>query len=402
MGHRPGRGIGAGRKPPSGIALPVFLLSLVPILAIAWASGSLDFGVWWLTNATSPAVTASSPPAVVRGAVQIDVQLAPSGRARIVDAEVDGRPLGLGEPIVVDTASLPDGPHQAVVVAEDISWRRNRTSSSVSFNSDNTPPQLTFESASDRVIQGHTWLLRIRPDEPAAIQAWLGGKRLEVQAGDGFGWAVVGFSPDDQPAVVPLVVSGTDQVGNQTDQQLSIQVAPGEFPLDRVEVPTTLLPLLASAVRDEEDRHLAPTYSKVTQPRLWEGRFLMPVQGPVITEFATLRSYNGGPVAGHHAGVDLAGPAGRPVVAPNRGRVVLIDETRLRGNLVVLDHGLGVFTTYAHLSAVEVEVGQLVERGQPLARVGSTGLSTGPHLHWELWIGGANVNPLEWTERSFP
>ena len=70
--------------------------------------------------------------------------------------------------------------------------------------------------------------------------------------------------------------------------------------------------------------------------------------------------------------------------------------------MVILDHGLGVYSTYAHLSAVDVKVGDMVERGQAFAKVGSTGLSTGPHLHWEMWVGGANVNPIEWTERDIP
>ena len=82
--------------------------------------------------------------------------------------------------------------------------------------------------------------------------------------------------------------------------------------------------------------------------------------------------------------------------------MALIDQVPLRGNIVVLDHGLGVFTTYGHLSSVDVEVGQEIQTGQPFAKVGSTGLSEGPHLHWELWVHGVNVDPLEWTDRSIP
>jgi murein DD-endopeptidase MepM/ murein hydrolase activator NlpD len=80
----------------------------------------------------------------------------------------------------------------------------------------------------------------------------------------------------------------------------------------------------------------------------------------------------------------------------------LIDKVRLRGNVVILDHGLGVFTTYAHLSAVGVQVGQEIEAGQAFANVGTTGLSEGPHLHWELWVKGVNVDPVDWVKRSYP
>ena len=336
----------------------------------------------------------------------MSVRLAEPDRARIVEAAVDGRPLVNGDlpapdTLAVDTASLPDGEHLVSVVAEDASWRKNRATAAWTVRSDNTPPRLQLEARPEQVEAGRTLLLRVRADEPATIQASLGGRPLGVQATDGFGWAILGFGPDAQPASLPLVVDGTDRVGNRAEQQAVVQLATGSFPLDRVEVEPSLVPLLGPDVRAEEDRRLAPTYARVT-PRLWEGRFVVPVQGPIITQFGEQRSYNGGPVVGHHAGVDFAVPSGTRVLAPARGRIVLVDEVRLRGRIVVLDHGLGVFTTYGHLSGVDAEIGQVLERGQPFARVGSTGLSTGPHLHWELWVGGANVSPLEWTERDLP
>ena len=172
--------------------------------------------------------------------------------------------------------------------------------------------------------------------------------------------------------------------------------------MDTVQVDPTLASLLSSDIRTEEDAKLLKNYQGFTEPKLWEGRFLMPVTGEIITEFGSIRSYNGGPVVGNHAGADIAAGQGRNVVAPAKGKVVVIDKVQLRGNIVILDHGLGVYTTYAHLSQIDVQVGQTVEKGQAFAKVGSTGLSTGPHLHWELWVGGQNVNPLEWTERDVP
>src|SRR3712207_5618342 len=163
-----------------------------------------------------------------------------------------------------------------------------------------------------------------------------------------------------------------------------------------------MLPLLDLAIRAEEDQRLAPFFTPVTRPRLWEGRFTRPVPGQVVTSFGEQRTYNNGPVVPHHNGADIAVGAGQPVLAPGRGKVVMIEQLRLRGNVVVLDHGLGVYTLYAHLSTVDAQVGQTVEKGQPFAKVGSTGLSQGPHLHWELWVGGENVDPLEWTERDLP
>ena len=382
--------------------LPLLVGALALLLAVAWATGGLEYAAWWATNTAPPSVALAGPSGAVRGAATVGVRVEPSGRARAVEAQVDGRSIAAGDPLVVDTTALPDGDHQVAVVAEDDSWRRNRSTAALSLRSDNTPPRVALEGRPEQVPQGHTWLLRLRADEPAAITATLAGRPLDLQVGDGFGWAVVGFGPAADPGTLPLAVDATDQVGNRADQQVPVPVVPGEFPLDRVEVPSSLLPLLGPEIRAEEDRRLAANYARVTRPRLWEGRFLLPVQGAVITEFGTLRTYNGGPVVGHHNGVDLAAPAGQPVRAPNRGRLVLIDQLPLRGRVAILDHGLGVFTTYAHLSAVDTPIGEVVERGQPFARVGSSGLSTGPHLHWELWVGGANVEPLEWTERDLP
>jgi murein DD-endopeptidase MepM/ murein hydrolase activator NlpD len=80
----------------------------------------------------------------------------------------------------------------------------------------------------------------------------------------------------------------------------------------------------------------------------------------------------------------------------------MAEELAVRGNAVVLDHGWGVLTGYWHLSAIEAQVGQKVAQGDLIARIGSTGLSTGAHLHWEMWVGSVNVNPLQWLEPFYP
>ena len=367
-----------------------------------WATGAGEYAFWWATNTAAPTVSIQVPGNAVRGNVTIGVRVGPEGRAGPIEVRVDDRALNPGDQVLVETASLPDGAHRVTVVAEDRSFRKNRTIATATLTTDNTPPKLLLESQPPTVQQGHTWLLRIRTDEPAAVEARFGDRDLPIQQGNGFGWAVVGFSPTANPTTVPVVVVGRDLAGNQAEVGQAVQVAGEQFPSDAVQVEPTLASLLASDIRTEEDARLAQNYQKVSEPKLWEGRFLMPVTGEVITEFGSVRSYNGGPTVGHHAGADIAAGQGRNVVAPARGRVVLVDEVRLRGKVVILDHGLGVFTTYAHLAQIDVQVGQVVERGQAFAKVGSTGLSTGPHLHWELWVGGANVDPLEWTERDVP
>jgi murein DD-endopeptidase MepM/ murein hydrolase activator NlpD len=304
--------------------------------------------------------------------------------------------------VPVETTTLPDGQHQISVIAEDRSFRRNRTTVTAMLSTDNTPPKLTLDAQPKPVHQGHTWVMRIRTDEPAAVEARFGDKDLPIQQGQGYGWAVVGFGPTAPTNTTPLLVRGRDQAGNETDLSDQVVVSTEDFVRDTVQVEPNLASLLSGEIRTEEDKKLLANYQQVTEPRLWEGRFLMPVTGEIITEFGSIRSYNGGPVVGNHAGTDIAAGQGRNVVAPAKGRVVVIDKVQLRGNIVILDHGLGVYTTYAHLSQIDVQVGQTVEKGQAFAKVGSTGLSTGPHLHWELWVNGQNVDPLEWTQRDLP
>jgi len=380
-----------------GIIVAVVLLM---VIGAGWLNGTFGEAYWWLTNSTPPAVQLSGPSSVVRGPVTVAAQIAP--RARVVAAQVDDQQLSLNLPLLLDTASLPDGAHRVQITVEDSSFRRNRSQANLELRSDNTPPRLTLTPDPPAASQGHTWLLRVQTDEPTTVQIALDGKLIDLQAADGFGWSVVGIGADDEPRARSLAVRGVDQAGNVATQQIDIPIARTQFTQDSVEVSAALLPLLQPQVRTAEDAHLAPTYAGVSPTRLWSGKFTMPVQGEIVTQFGEVRSYNRNPFEGHHAGIDIAAPMSAPVRAPAAAKVALIDKVKLRGNVVILDHGLGVFTTYAHLSAINVQVGQELAAGQVFANVGTTGLSEGPHLHWELWVKGVNVDPLDWVKRSYP
>ncbi len=131
--------------------------------------------------------------------------------------------------------------------------------------------------------------------------------------------------------------------------------------------------------------------------------FQVPLTTTIVSAgYGGRRSYNGGPVEIYHTGIDYAAAAGTTVLAPAAGVVVFSDVLELRGGTLIIDHGLGVMTGYYHLSERLVEPGQAVTAGQPIARVGSTGLSSGAHLHWDLRIMNVTVDPARWTERVFP
>ena len=114
-----------------------------------------------------------------------------------------------------------------------------------------------------------------------------------------------------------------------------------------------------------------------------------------------MRSYNLGPYDRVHGGVDFAAPTGTDVRAVAAGLVVLALDLNVRGQSIVLDHGMGVYTGYWHLSEMYVEVGEFVTNGSVIGAMGNTGRSTGPHLHWQLWVNGTVVNPLQWLYSDF-
>ena len=143
-------------------------------------------------------------------------------------------------------------------------------------------------------------------------------------------------------------------------------------------------------------------FSEVT-PAGWtpRDRFRLPLEddSPRTSPYGSRRTYGNSPAITAHAGEDFSAAPGTPVFAPAAGTVVLAESLFVRGNAVVLDHGGGVYTGYWHLSELNVKAGEQVARGQRLGAVGSTGLSTGAHLHWEMRVGGLPVDPLQWVEQ---
>jgi murein DD-endopeptidase MepM/ murein hydrolase activator NlpD len=167
------------------------------------------------------------------------------------------------------------------------------------------------------------------------------------------------------------------------------------FPVQHLTLPRAMVELDLATERRAivEGERLRTLYRLITPERLWRGRFTRPVagEGPGAG-FGHRRVLNGLPRA-PHTGIDFSVPRGTPVVAANAGRVALVAEFFFPGRLVVLDHGLGLYTLYFHLDTVAVAEGERLERGQTLGTVGATGRATGPHLHFGALVGGARVDP---------
>ncbi|HEY0624319.1 M23 family metallopeptidase [Sphingomonas sp.] len=127
----------------------------------------------------------------------------------------------------------------------------------------------------------------------------------------------------------------------------------------------------------------------------WRQRFMWPVTGRISGLFGSQRIYRGEP-GSYHSGVDVARPAGTAVLAPADGVVILATPSSftLEGRLLMLDHGMGLNSAFLHLSRIDVQVGDVVRRGQTIGAVGATGRATGPHLHWGMRWRGAKIDPL--------
>lgn len=152
--------------------------------------------------------------------------------------------------------------------------------------------------------------------------------------------------------------------------------------------------------RDEERARLREIWTVVTPNPLWETSFATPLNDflSLTANYGARRSYNGGPYLTYHEGVDYSAYGGTTVHAPAAGLVVLAEPLYVRGGAVIIDHGLGIYTGYYHLSAIHATAGQRVTPGDILGEVGTTGLSTGNHLHWDLLVNGIWVDAAAWQD----
>lgn len=140
-------------------------------------------------------------------------------------------------------------------------------------------------------------------------------------------------------------------------------------------------------------------YQRTTPQRYWRGGFLKPVPGSVSGPFGRRSIINGQPRS-PHGGIDFRGAKGTPIMASGAGRVALVQDSFFGGQVIIIDHGQGLVTAYRHLSVMKVKSGQMVAKGQVIGQVGTTGRVTGPHLHFDIHLSGARVDPMAWLRIS--
>jgi murein DD-endopeptidase MepM/ murein hydrolase activator NlpD len=211
--------------------------------------------------------------------------------------------------------------------------------------------------------------------------------------------ALIGIDLDTKPGPYVVEVTGLDADGKAVAVDYPITVGPKTFATRRLTVDERFVspPTSALARIQKESERVRATLDAVSPGRYWTGPFLVPVPGRPISEFGKRSVYNGQPRR-PHAGTDFAGATGTPIKAPNAGRVVLAADLYYSGNTIILDHGQGLYSYFGHLSAFSAREGDGVAAGTVVGEVGATGLVTGPHLHWSVWLAGTRVDPLSLIE----
>ena len=246
--------------------------------------------------------------------------------------------------------------------------------------------------------QGQTTYVSLAGNSAASATALYDGRRYPLVAQGGSFWGIIAAAGDADPGPHTIVIQLFDADANLlTELQTQVTVVSMDFPVENIDLPDDVNNSLDPALIQQEDDARANTFALFTPQKLWAGAFIWPVPEVIVSPFGIRRSYNGGPVSSFHGGIDLAADAGVPVAAANSGRVAYVGSGPTHGNSVLIDHGDGVFSGYNHLSAINVTQGQMVNKGEIVGLIGSTGMATGPHLHWEVVVRGVLVDPAPWT-----
>jgi murein DD-endopeptidase MepM/ murein hydrolase activator NlpD len=215
--------------------------------------------------------------------------------------------------------------------------------------------------------------------------------------------ALLGIDLGTDAGEYPLVVTATAASGAQATATRTLAVASKSFPTRTLKVNPRFVtpPARVRARIEREARQLREIFATEEPQPEWPGSFTTPIASTVISGFGVRSVYNGQPRS-PHSGADFASPTGTPVTAPASGRIVLAGDLYYTGGTLVIAHGGGLYSLFAHLSRRDVDEGAAVEAGQTVGAVGATGRVTGPHLHWTVRLHTARVDPLSLIAATAP
>jgi murein DD-endopeptidase MepM/ murein hydrolase activator NlpD len=254
------------------------------------------------------------------------------------------------------------------------------------------------------LLDGRTGKYQVRTSAPAAVTGIFLNQTLQFAPNEDstLHTAVVGVPFGTVPGIYPVTLNVSDGTGAQPSLSANVQVNPNDYGLDAViRVTGDAAVLLNEAVEQQELELIRSLMSQFSPTRYFDGAFGLPAAATITSAYGSVRSYNNGDVQRVHTGTDFGGPPGSSIMAPAAGRVVMVDNLNIRGLATVIDHGWGVYTGYWHQSATYVSPGDFVQEGQVIGAIGSSGRVSGPHLHWELWVNGIPVDPMQWVVQDF-
>jgi murein DD-endopeptidase MepM/ murein hydrolase activator NlpD len=372
--------------------------------------------IWRIADPALPGLTkvsmGAAPSVPLRGNPNLDVRIQDHFPGGLTTLEVDGVPQQFtveeGGRILrsqLDLEGLTDGQHMVTLTLRDRAWPANRAQMSRMLMVDTTPPSLTLAASSRQVAQGRTYAVFARASEPIADPVVeLDGTKLPAAVLDDAATlrALTGIGVKAEPGEKTLVIEARDEAGNVGRWEGLVTILDTEFPFGGY---IQLSPKKQDDMLDKEkgkeaNKKRGAAYDRKVGRPVPDQLFVTPVDGRLTSPFGKVRKYNTG-IERHHLGTDLAAPSGTPVRSAGPGVVVLAELLHIYGNAVIVNHADGVSTSYNHLSAIDVKVGDVVAAGDVVGKVGSTGQSTGPHLHWGMVVQGEAVAAEEWTQRRF-
>ena len=256
------------------------------------------------------------------------------------------------------------------------------------------------------MVQGGTEVVRVQLSDGYSAVGMLVDHPLQFFPENGEQIALQGIHALLEPGVYPLHLEATLSDGHRQSFEQMVLVTSGNYLSEEIPLndPSTLDP----TVTEPELQQIVAITSPSSPTRYWNGIFASPsVYTNCFNSFyGTRRTYrvinSSVEIPGFHTGLDFCGGENLQIFAPAPGKVMFAGPLTVRGNATIIDHGWGVYSGFWHQSESYVNVGDMVEQGQVIGLVGGTGRVTGPHLHWEVWVNGVQVEPLDWLDQAYP
>lgn len=331
--------------------------------------------------------------------------------------------------INTDDLKLKNGPAVISITAIDCSLFKNEAILAAQIKIDTVPPQIAVLNPINYINQGGTGFITYRASKPTVLTGVFVDNRFSpghtiLINNKPTSVAYFALPMDASNAKTKIFIFARDEAGNENRISMPYNIKPKKFRSDKVNLGDSFLQqkmpefqaltsllqgktnaevfaYVNTTLRDENTKTIQNICNKSINKKLWEGAFLRMSNAKPTAMFGDQRTYliNGTSYGNAvHLGVDLASTAHASIEAANHGIVVFAGPLGIYGNTVIIDHGLGLFSLYGHLSSIEVTVGKNVKKQERIGISGLTGLAGGDHLHFSIVVGGQFVNPQEWWD----